>query len=443
MKIIRRLLPLFVTPGVIVIAVALVVAAPDASSLSTAHSSYPSIVCPGALRSATASISLPSTKVRIRAIKPGVMALHTSKKLRFSVTALPTFVTGSPGAVIVSERISGTSVAEATCSVGSGDEWFIGGSGGVSNQGILEIVNNGLSDSAVQIFPYSTRGPLAPITVVIKSNSDRKIPLASLAPGEESMAVHVLTQSGRVTSFMLDHRKRGLDEIGSSFVLPEEKAQSQTFLGPVFASPAKKSAVAATMRFLVPGDFDANIHLTIHTATSSFTPLGFDIRTISHQKVVDIKLPTMTISGAYGIEVGSDQPLFATALWKSGNDFAWTSALAPMSQFRANLAGAHAIFLFMGPDIRIKAQWIGATGKVQKAIVAGQGERVWAPKGVIKQIQLTVIADAKNPKLRSVYGGAILNNGGISSITLQGPVISQSSLQPISDLRVLTHTDGR
>jgi len=441
MTIIRRSLPSLLAPGLIVLATAVVVAVPHDTSVSTAHSSYPSVVCPGALRSATASISLPTTKVQIRSIKPGSTALHISKKLRFPATAFPTFVTGSPGSIIVSEKISVTSVAATSCSVGSGDEWFIGGSAGVSNQGVLQVVNSGLSDSTVQIFPFSTHGPLAPITVVIKPNSDRIIPLAALAPGEESMAIHMVTQSGRVTSFLLDHRKRGLDEIGSSFVVPEEKAKTQTFLGPVRASTSKKSKSSVTLRFLVPGDFDAQVHVTIHTATSSFTPLGLDIRKIGHQKVVDVKLPQMTISSAYGIEIGSDQPVFASALWKTANDFAWTSALAPITKFQANLAGARAVFAFMGPDIRISAQWIGASGKRQKMMVVGQGERVWSPTGVINQLQLTAIPVKKNAKSGEIYGGAILDDGGISSIGLQGPTLTQSSLRPISDLRVLTHVD--
>jgi hypothetical protein len=441
MSIIRRLLPSLLAPGLIVLATAVVVAVPHGTSVSTAHSSYPSVVCPGALRSATTAISLPTTVVQIRSIKPGSTTLHRSKKLRFPATALPTFVTGSPGSIIASEKISGTSDAVTSCSVGSGDEWFIGGSGGVSNQGVLEVVNSGLSDSTVQIFPFSTHGALAPITVVIKPNSDRIIPLAALAPGEESMAIHMVTQSGRVTSFLLDHRKRGLAEIGSSFVAPEESAKTQTFLGPVRAPAPKESTSSVTMRLLVPGDFAANIHVTIHTATSSFTPLGLDTLNVGHQKVVDVKLPQMTISGAYGIEIASDQPVFASALWKTANDFAWTSALAPISQFQANLAGARAVFAFMGPDIRISAQWIGASGKRQKVVVTGQGERIWSPKGVINQLQLRAIPAKKNVKSREIYGGAILDDGGISSIGLQGPTVTQGSLRPISDLRVLTHID--
>jgi hypothetical protein len=419
---------------------------------------YASVICPGALGGATATLSLPSKKLMIRSIEPGSTSLHRVKKLGLSLASSPIFVSGNPGTAIVFEKITPTSVAAIPCSAGGSDQWFIGGSGGVSNKGVLDVVNSGLSNSTVHISPFSTHGELAPITLVIKANSDRKISLASLAPGEASIALHVVAESGRICSFMLDHRKRGLKEKGSSFVAPQELPRSQVFLGGVQRITVGKSVPLVTMRFLVPGDVDADVQLTIHTATSSFTPLGFDLRTVAHQKVVDLQLPVMTNSGSdgvYGIEVNSDQPLFASALWNSDGDFAWTSALDSLSTFQTNLAGTHGGFVFMGASINLTARYVDSSGKSRTQSLVGQGEVVWAPKGALSEIQFTPVNSQQSGSSKvqpaiyggaiyggAMYGGAILSSGGVSSIALQAPVQATLSPAPISDLRVLTLMDS-
>jgi len=450
-----RLIPSLLPPFAIVLVIAtlhfLAVGSDPNQSDSQAGDTagYASVICPGALGGATARISLPSKKLAIRTIEPGSTSLHRVKTLGFSLTSLPIFVSGNPGTAIVSEKITSTSVAAIPCSAGGSDQWFIGGSGGVSNKGVLDVVNSGLSNSTVHIFPFSNHGELAPITLVIKANSDRKISLASLAPGEASIALHVVSESGRVSSFMLDHRKQGLKEKGSSFVPPQESPRGQIFLGGVQRITVGKSVPKVTMRFLVPGDVDADVQLTIHTATSSFTPLGFDMHTVAHQRVVDLQLPVMTNSesgGIYGIEVTSDQPLFASALWNGDGDFAWSGALEPLSTFQANLNGVHCGFVFMGTSINLTARWIDSLGKSRSQSLVGQGEVVWAPKVALNKIEFAPVNSRQSGATEvetPIFGGAIVSSGGVSSIALQAPALATLSPAPISDLRVLTLMDSQ
>jgi len=433
MKLMKQL-QFFLAPVVIAGAIVLATALPQAKAHLVSNGSYPAVVCPGVLGGGSQLISLPTSRLPIRQVYGKSQNFRKSKSNVLSSNSYGTVVGGNSGSEIVFNAVTGGSTADTVCTVGGFDEWFVGGSAGVTSQGILDIVNSGLSDSTVQVFLYTSKVVLAPVTYVVKANSDKKISLASLAPGEESIALHVLTISGRVTSFMLDHRNQGLHDLGASFVPPATTPQTQLYVGGLLTSSSTSSA--ATLRFLVPGNVDANLHVTIYSNNGSFTPVGFDLLKVAHQKVIDVPLPVLHISGPYGLLITADQPAFASALMIGKGDFAWAGELTPISKFQLNLAGTSASFIFIGANIDVRAQWHGASGKGQQATIVGQDSAVWAPKGPIYGLLLTPIN--KVP----VYGGAVVTNsaGGLNSLPLLANQIISGSQLPIADVRTLTHS---
>ncbi len=421
-------------PALIACAVLLSTLIPQARAHIVLDGSYPAVVCPGALGGGGERISLPAKNLSTRVVtgKSAAVKIHSSTVIVGSVA--PTFVSGNPGSEIAFLSISGASTADAVCEVGGIDQWFIGGSAGVTSQGILEIINSGLSDSVVQVFPYSSKVALAPISLTIKANSAQNIALATLVPGEESIALHVVTESGRVSSFLLDHRKNGLNDLGASFVTPVAVPTTTSYISGLFGSATK---AASTMRFLVPGNISANVHVTIFSGGGIITPVGFDSLTIPRQRVVDVPLPKISLSTPYGIEVTSDQPIFASALTKKisgGLDFAWANQLTPLSNFKINLAGAAGQFFFMGRTVAIKAQWIDFKGKANSTVISGDASAPWHPSGSLNQITFTPLTK------EAMYGGALISNsdGGLNYLPLLANQLIARGELPIADLRTLT-----
>ncbi|MEI6294606.1 MAG: DUF5719 family protein [Actinomycetes bacterium] len=429
----RNLLVALLPPLLIATALTLSTLIPEARARIVLDGSYPAVVCPGAISGGSERISLPAKNISTRFVAGSSANLKVQKSTVITGSSAPTFVGGNPGSEIAFLTLSGASTADAVCEVGGIDQWFIGGSAGVTSQGVLEIINSGLSDSLVQVFPYSSKVALAPISVKIKANSAKDLPLASLVPGEESIALHVVTESGRVSSFLLDHRKNGLSELGASFVTPVEAPAKSSYISGLFGSATKATSI---MRFLVPGNISATVHLTIHSGGGVITPLGFDSLTVAKGRVVDLPLPKISLSTPYGIEVSSDQPIFASILTKrtsGGVDFAWANQLTPIANFKINLAGASGQFFFMGHSVAIKAQWIDSKGKANTAVITGDLSAAWHPTGPLTGITFTPLTKD------TVYGGALISNsdGGLNYLPLLANQLISRGQIPNADLRTL------
>ena len=421
-------------PLIVAGAVAVATLVPHAKALIVQGGSYPATVCPGALSGGVQRISLPAQRIATRLVAAKSEKLTLQKSSVIAGGSAPTFVSGNPGSALAFESVTGTSTADAACEVGGIDQWFIGGSAGVTSQSVLQIINSGLSDSMLQIFPYNSKVALAPIAVTVKANSAQNIALSAIAPGDEAVALHLVTESGRVSSFLLDHRRAGLNDLGASFVTPVAEPATVSYISGILPSSSK---VASTMRFLVPGNLDANVHLSIFSGEGTFTPVGFDSVTIAHQKVVDLPLPLVALSGAYGIQITSDQPLFASTLTRtsgSGADFAWAGQLNPLSNFSLNLAGARAQFFFMGKTVSLHVNWVDAKGKSKSALIVGGSSASWRPVGALHGVTFKVLS--KQP----IYGGAIVANvdGGINYLPLLANQLISRAQAPVADLRTLT-----
>ena len=414
-------------------AVALATLVPQAKAHITLNASYPAVLCPSVFAGGTERISLPTQGLSAGLVAGKSVSLHTQKSVVLRGASAPTFISGNPGSAIAFESVTSKGTADVVCDVGGADEWFIGGSGSVTSQGILQIINSGLSDSTVQVVPYGAKGSLAPISLTVKANSSVNLRLASIAPGEPSIALHVITESGRVTSFLLDHRVNGLNDLGSSFVTSVESPSTTSYLSGLFGSSTKAST---TLRFLVPGNVDANVHLSMYSGGGTFTPLGFDSYKVQHQKVIDVSLPHLSLSTPYGIQITSDQPLFASALTQTSSgsaDFAWANQLTPLSNFKINLAGASAQFLFVGSAPAVRAHWIDNHGKSQDMVISGDTSAYWHPVGALNGITFTMLT--KNP----VYGGALVSNidGGLNYLPLHPNQLVSRAHAPQEDVRTL------
>ena len=224
---------------------------------------------------------------------------------------------------------------------------------------------------------------------------------------------------------------------GGTSQIPDTTPISAVLVDSEFPTFGSATKAASTMRFLVPGNISANVHVTIFSGGGIITPVGFDSLTIPRQRVVDVPLPKISLSTPYGIEVTSDQPIFASALTKKisgGLDFAWANQLTPLSNFKINLAGAAGQFFFMGRTVAIKAQWIDSKGKANSTVISGDASAPWHPSGSLNQITFTPLTK------EAMYGGALISNsdGGLNYLPLLANQLIARGELPIADLRTLT-----
>ena len=333
--------------------------------------------------------------------------------------------------------------AVVPCSVSNGEQWFVGGSGALTSKSILSIVNSGFSESAVDIEVFTSTGALDAKPVVISPNSTQTISLDTLAPGEDSLALAVKTKSGRVSSFLLDERKKGLRSLGADYVAAVS-APKKLLSIPAISDLQGKAAVAGStsnhvLRLLVPGSIDANIEVAINSNDGNFVPVGLSELKVDSRKVINIPLTFAPAKQAFSIIIKSDQPILGSVLSSytvgKSTEIAWATAAEDLNQLSINLAGSKPKIAFSGSNINVVIQAVGTNGKKINQTVKGNNFAIWqAPIG-LNRIQFT----AKTP---ATTGGIILQpeNGGVgtSYIPLNAGANLESTSEPISDAGVIS-----
>jgi len=421
----------------------------DGTGAKTSSSAnYPFTLCPAALGT-TMRIGLTNSHLQIRSINGKSTSTHTSQSATLNSyqysSASPLYVQGSAGIPTAwSTSTSGSgNLVGVPCNSGGQSQWLVGGSAALTSQDLLEVINSGPTQTAVMVYPFTSKGPLAPVTFAVKANSDTQIPVSTITPGENSIALEVVSQSARIASYLLDHRKSGLSDLGSSFVAEQDQPQSTIYLGGISNGSYSGSKASTQMiRFLDPGTLDAHITATVYTSNGALVPVGLSSLTLSHQKVLDLALPTAQMPSPYGIMIQSDQPIVASVLTSSvlSRDFTWASALTPLatskySATRINFAGAKPTIVFIGAHIQARLSWQPLVGKTATAVVSGDLITSWVAPVNISNLTITPVSGQQ-----AIYAGAILggnSHASMSYLSIGSAAPQVGSAAPTSDIRAL------
>jgi Family of unknown function (DUF5719) len=419
---------------ILTMAFAISYAAPVAQEGQRAQSDYPATVCPAKLGDGTTTAFLPKYNSLVRHVTQKSISFYKSKTASENISQSALLVDSNPATTFVLNN-SGNGIGMAICESGNADQWFVGGSGGVTSKGQLDIVNSGLSSALVDITPYTSKQVLPVVSVSIPANSDRSVLVDALVPGDETVALHVVTRNGRVTSFLFDRRKKGLKALGSDYVNSQATPSQHLVIPAILQSSSGK--VASTLRILVPGNLDANVKLTLNSGDGAFTPVGFDGRVVPHGKVFDIPLASLTSSTPMSVVLDSDQPVVASVLTQFGSsDFAWATPVLKFTNVSFNFTGLSPKFVFTGSAINIGVSWKSASGKSLRAKIKGSDIAFWSPsKSGLKTVTFT------NLSKKPAFGGVILRNSTGAQIAYlpltAGATLEKSSL-PVVDVRSLS-----
>jgi Family of unknown function (DUF5719) len=408
---------------------------PSHQRLATAISkNSPAQVCPALSSAGSTTAYLPTTHLKIRPIDAKSTSFTITPQSVIPTNSYPILVDSNSGRSISISNLSGSGIAAVPCSPGSPDEWFIGGSGGVTSKGILYLANSGLSESTIDIYAFTSKAQLPIHSIKVKANSEAAVSLDALAPGEDAMALHVVTRTGRISAFVLDQRAKGLSGLGMDYVKPSESADKELYIPGLYPHNGDKSRVATSLRILVPGSLDATIHVEAISADGTFIPVGFDGVLVPHNQVVTLPLKNLTTSGPFGLHIQSDQPVLVGALTTVGSgDFAWASPVGQLSQTVLNFGGSAPKIIALGSDIRVTLSGRYSTGKSFRQTLSGNGIALWSAKIGVNNLSFSI------PAGQRAYLGAIINSGGLTYLPINSGVSIENTALPFNDVHTLTH----
>jgi hypothetical protein len=422
---------------VIVIA-GIVLITPDNSGVSTIKS-YPATVCPGNLSNGTSTSVLPSAKVLVRPI-PSKKNKLVKAKTKFYLSANPLFVDGKSETSINVTRPQSNSLATTICSINGSDQWFVGGAGSVVSKSSIQIVNSGLSTSIVDLFVYTSNVVSPVISIRVAKNSSKQIYLDTLAPGEDSVVIHAITRSGRVTMFLFDQRQRGLQSLGSDFVSQGADPAKRVVIPAINNVALTGRKTGQLLRILAPGNVKTNIRAKLISSDGTFAPIELDDIFIEGGKVSDIKFKPVLQSKNFSLVLTADQPIVAavksSGIFNGTNEFTWSASGKQLEDTVLHLGGLRPKVVFQGKNIYVDVEWVDRNGKVFSKSIIGNKENdtaSWSPKSGVVSARFSTKKD-------QIYGGVIFKEKrGLSYLPLAAGAQLESSAIPILDARIISH----
>ena len=415
--------------------------APERDEQIKLTSSYPATVCPAIGNKVSSIAALTSSKIDRRLIDGVSKRLNPGKGNVIPLKNASLLVEGNPGTSLTFANNGWKSVVP--CSVSNGEQWFVGGSGGLTSKSFLYIVNSGFSESAVDLELFTLNGPIESKLVTVPQNSTKKIAIDSLVPGEESIALAVKTRSGRVSSYLFDERKKGLKALGADFVAPVGQARKQVVIPAISGLFGKLSqntnSVSHTLRLLVPSSIDANVDISVNSDDGKFIPVGLSQLNIKSQRVFNVPLAFAPTNQPFSLIIESDQPILASVLsnfsYGKSYEIAWATGADELSKWSVYLTGSKPTLTFVGERIDIQISATGTNGKKFEKKLTGSNFLVWrAPVGLNK---LEVLANRNG-----ISGGVIFlpEAGGIGSsyIPMNNGANLETASEPVSDARVIS-----
>ena len=408
----------------------------DANTSSSQYSkSFPAVVCPPNPAGVTTVTSVLSKKTPFYRIGNKSTKLVDIKTLRYSSVSDPILLQTEGLTPVTFQSRTGVWAGSVLCTAPATSQWFVGGTADVSSKGVIYIVNSGLSVSIADIFTWSENGEQAVKTISLKANSSAAVKLDSLAPGDSNIVVKVVARSGRINSFLIDERVKGLQKLGGDSVNSIAAPARKFMITGIPQQLVNKKVPPHYLRLFVPGVADANFTLELLSSNGRFIPTGFNERKLVSGSVVELKLKPEVAKGVFAIKLTSDQPLVAAirsrATSNRNSDFVWTTPSPALAPLQIALGGISPKLIFAGDSIAVNLRIEFSTGKVKEESITGVDLVSWQVPN--KAIAITVLSAGKDN-----YAGALIaaKSGYAFFPIASGAELTKVAI-PSSNIRVL------
>ena len=409
-------------------------------SSSQFSTNYPAVVCPPTPANLTTAISLPSNKTQLRLAGTKSLSFIPSQTLRYLQAKAPAIVESQGATPIVWQIRKGVWAGATICSSLQSEQWFVGGAADVTSKSRILLVNSGLSSAVVDLLVWNEIGAQPTKPVTLKANSSIEVSLVSLSPGSREVVVQALTRSGRVTSYMIDERGRGLKALGGDIINFAPHAQRDIYIPAIPHTVRKVGSKSVelphSLRILAPGELDAHITVKVLSTDGSIIPTGLENKIVKAGSVVTLELNPNLPASKFGLHIASDEPIVASVLSptiaENKTDFIWSTSAPELAEVTFATAGLSPQLVFIGAAIDIDLELFFGNGK--RKVISIKGDEIATaqiPDGVrsFKFIKVS----------KGTYGaGLIATKSGYGYFPLApGSVLTKSSV-PLSNIRVLT-----
>ncbi|MEJ6607567.1 MAG: DUF5719 family protein [Candidatus Planktophila sp.] len=431
-------------PVLLAIIAAIVMVTANALDVSLSTNSfsanYPPVVCPSTPTNLTTAISLTSDKTQLRFVGAKSLSTIPSQTLRYTQKKAPIIVESQNTTPVVWQFRNGIWAGATICSSLQNKQWFVGGSANVASKGLMLLVNSGLSPATVDLRIWNEVGEQPSKAIFLKENSFLEVRLDSLAPGSKELVVQTVTRAGRVTSYMLDERGRGLKALGGDVINFASSAEKQIYI-PAIPHNIRKAgsnsiALSHSLRVLVPGELDASITVEIYSMDGSFIPTGLENRLVTSGSVVTLDLDPNLPPTKFGVKISSDQPLvaavFSQTFAQGKSDFIWSTAAPKLSKFTLATSGLAPQLVFIGEKIDVSLKLALRGGKSRTLSI--KGEAIAMVKIPVGASSVQIIDAGKD-----IYAaGLVTSKSGSGYFPLVAGSVLTKSAVPVSNIRVLT-----
>ena len=397
--------------------------------------SFPAVVCPPNPAGVTTVTSVSSKEIPFYRIGNKSTKFADIKTLRYSSVSDPILLQTEGLTPVSFQSRKGVWAGSVLCTAPVTSQWFVGGTSDVSSKGVVYIVNSGLSVSIVDVFTWSENGEQSVRTLTLKANSSVAVKLDSLAPGDSEIVVKVVARSGRVNSFLIDERVKGLQKLGGDSVNSIPGPARKFVITGIPQQLVKKKAPTHYLRLFVPGIADANFTLELLSSDGRFIPTGFNERKLVSGKVVELKLKPEVSKGAFAIKLTSDQPLLAAirsrANSNGNSDFVWTTPSPVLAPLQIAVGGISPRIIFAGDAIAVDVRVSFANGKIKEESITGSDLVTWQVPD--KAIAITVL----NAGTDNYAGALIAAKSGYAFFPIASGAELTKVAIPSSNIRVL------
>ena len=397
--------------------------------------SFPAVVCPPNPAGVITVTSVSSKEIPFYRIGNKSTKFADIKTLRYSSVSDPILLQTEGLTPVSFQSRKGVWAGSVLCTAPVTSQWFVGGTSDVSSKGVVYIVNSGLSVSIVDVFTWSENGEQSVRTLTLKENSSVAVKLDSLAPGDSEIVVKVVARSGRVNSFLIDERVKGLQKLGGDSVNSIPGPARKFVITGIPQQLVKKKAPTHYLRLFVPGIADANFTLELLSSDGRFIPTGFNERKLVSGKVVELKLKPEVAKGAFAIKLTSDQPLLAAirsrANSNGNSDFVWTTPSPALAPLQIAVGGISPRIIFAGDAIAIDVRVSFANGKIKEESITGSDLVTWQVPD--KAIAITVL----NAGIDNYAGALIAAKSGYAFFPIASGAELTKVAIPSSNIRVL------
>ena len=401
---------------------------------------YPAVVCPPTPANLSTAISLPSTKTELRLSGTKSLSFVPSQTLRYLQVKAPIIVESQGTTPVVWQTLKGVWAGATICSSLQSEQWFVGGSADVTSKGKILLINSGLSSAIVDLQIWNEIGTQPTKSITLKANSSAEVSLVSLSPGSQALVVQAITRSGRVTSYMIDERGRGLKALGGDIVNFAPKATKELFIPAIPQTVkkvgAKSVAIPHSLRLLAPGKLDAHFTVNVISTDGSFIPSGFENRLLKAGSVLTVELNPNLPTSKFGLHITSDEPIvssvFSSTNAQGQSDFIWSTPAPELASSKFAISGLNPQLIFIGGAISVDLELLFSNGKRKEISITGDEiATIKIPDGV-RSFEFLKVS-------KGSYGAGLLaTKSGYGYFPLTpGSVLTKTSV-PLSNIRVLT-----